>query len=638
MTSTPETAAPRAVNPWIVAVAVMFATFMEVLDTTVVNVSLPHIAGNLSATIEESTWVLTSYLVANAIILPLTGWLATYFGRKRLLLFSVAGFTISSLLCGLAPTLPLLVVFRIIQGATGGAMQPLSQAVLLEAFPPQDRGKAMGFWGLGIVVAPILGPVLGGWLTDSYSWRWVFYINLPVGIASLVMTWLYVFDPPYLKRASDRIDYWGIGMLAVWIGALQIVLDLGQRHDWFESPFITGFAVIAAFTFVAFLVHEWRDRASGHRSARLQDPHLQHRRRADGDRRLRALRQPRAAADHAADAARLSVARSGHCDGAARARRVHRHAGGRPARSGRFDPRKMVAAGLVVGGFTLIWLGTLNLNAGYWDIFWPQFVQGLALSLLFVPMTTITMDPIPRERMGNATSLFNLTRNLGGSIGIAMTSTMLSRYEQANAGDFNGDVQPSSMRRRGRRSTRSAARSSPPGSTRSPPPKRAYAAVEGTFSGRRRWSPFVNLFRGLGILFLLIIPLVFLMRRPARRPRAGGGALSLGRDEGRARARQPAARLLEYNSRLHAQAVQENRLRPDGHEAPGAARRPRVVERAGNRRAVRHSGRADGEGAAAAGAAQAAAVASGHARRLRAGAAGGRRFPSPMSSRRSTGR
>src|SRR5207344_2705102 len=248
----------RNINPWLIAVSVMFATFMEVLATTVVNVSLPHIAGNLSATIDESTWVLTSYLVANAIVLPLTGWLASHFGRKRLLMTSVTGFTIASLLCGLAPNLPLLVVFRLIQGATGGAMQPLSQAVLLEAFPPKDRGRAMGFWGLGIVVAPILGPVLGGWLTDSYSWRWVFYINIPVGIVSLAMIQLYVFDPPYLKRTSDRIDYWGIGMLAVWIGALQIVLDLGQRHDWFESPFMTALAIISVVTLTTLVIHELR--------------------------------------------------------------------------------------------------------------------------------------------------------------------------------------------------------------------------------------------------------------------------------------------------------------------------------------------------------------------------------------------
>src|SRR5262249_36465074 len=247
----------RHINPWIIAIAVMFATFMEVLDTTVVNVSLPHIAGNLSVTIDEATWVLTSYLVANAIILPMTGWLAGLFGRKNLLMMSVPGCAVASFLCGLAPNLWPLILFRIVQGATGGALQPLSQAVLLEAFPPHERGKAMGFWGQGIVVAPILGPVLGGWLTDSYSWRWVFYINLPVGIASLVMTQLYVFDPPYLRRETTKIDYWGIGLLALWVGCLQIALDLGQEHDWFSSPFITGLIVISACGVVAFLAREW---------------------------------------------------------------------------------------------------------------------------------------------------------------------------------------------------------------------------------------------------------------------------------------------------------------------------------------------------------------------------------------------
>src|ERR687890_475884 len=220
--------AQRHVNPWLIAVAVMFATFMEVLDTTVVNVSLPHIASSLSATTEEATWALTSYLVANAIVLPMTGWLASTFGRKRLLMLSTIGFTLSSFLCGAAPNLASLVIFRIIQGATGGALQPLSQAVLLESFKPEERGKAMGFWGLGIVVAPILGPVFGGWLTENYSWRWVFYINLPVGIASLVMTKMFVFDPPYLRKESQGIDYWGMGMLVLGIGTLQYVLDKGQ--------------------------------------------------------------------------------------------------------------------------------------------------------------------------------------------------------------------------------------------------------------------------------------------------------------------------------------------------------------------------------------------------------------------------
>src|SRR5579884_4264539 len=246
----------KHVNPWIVAISVMFCTFMEVLDTTVVNVSLPHIAGNLSATVDEVTWVLTSYLVANAIILPITGWLSNHFGRKRLLLFSVMGFTLASFLCGIAPSLPLLILFRVMQGACGGALQPLSQAVLLESFPPESRGKAMGFWGLGIVVAPVLGPVFGGWLTDSYSWRWVFYINLPVGILSIFMVQMFVFDPPYIRRSDASIDWWGIGILAVWIGALQVAFDKGQELDWFSSRFINILLVIAVVGVIAFLIRE----------------------------------------------------------------------------------------------------------------------------------------------------------------------------------------------------------------------------------------------------------------------------------------------------------------------------------------------------------------------------------------------
>jgi MFS transporter, DHA2 family, multidrug resistance protein len=511
----------RTVNPWIVAVAVMFATFMEVLDSTVVNVSLPHIAGNLSATIEESTWVLTSYLVANAIVLPLTGWLATWFGRKRLLMFSVGGFTIMSLCCGLAPTLPLLVVFRIIQGATGGAMQPLSQAVLLEAFRPEDRGKAMGFWGLGIVVAPILGPVLGGWLTDSYSWRWVFYINLPVGLVSLAMTWFYVFDPAYLKRASNRIDYWGIGLLAVWIGALQIVLDLGQRHDWFDSPFIVIMAILALGTLVAFLIHELR----------VAFPVI--------DLRVFAIRT------YSTGVALMAIVGFvlygslvllpimlqtllGYPSLEAGIAMAPRGLGafiGMPAVGllvGRFDPRKMVAAGLVGGGFTLLWLGTLNLNAGYWDIFWPQFAQGVALSLLFVPMTTITMDPIPRERMGNATSLFNLTRNLGGSIGIAVTSTLLSRYEQANSVLLGANVTPLNP---AAQSAFEAARNGflASGADVTTATRRAWAALDGVVHQQAAMVSFVTLFRALGLLFIVLVPLVLLMRRP-RAGRAPVGA------------------------------------------------------------------------------------------------------------------
>jgi MFS transporter, DHA2 family, multidrug resistance protein len=509
----------RHVNPWLVAVAVMFATFMEVLDTTVVNVSLPHIAGNLSATIDESTWVLTSYLVANAIVLPMTGWLAQTFGRKRLLMASVTGFTLASLLCGLAPNLPLLVLFRLIQGATGGAMQPLSQAVLLEAFPPHERGKAMGFWGLGIVSAPILGPVLGGWLTDNYSWRWVFYINLPVGIVSLVMTQLYVFDPAYLRKAATKIDYWGIGLLALWIGALQIALDLGQEHDWFSSIFITGLVAAALIGVVAFIVREWtapepvvdlhvfKDRTYStgvflmttlgfvlYGSLVLLPIMLQ-----------TLLGYPSLQA------------------GIAMAPRGMGSMLGMPVIGmliGKIDSRKLVALGLTMGAVTLIWLGQLNLNAGYWDFFWPQFFQGLGLSALFVPLTTISMDRIPRERMGNATSLFNLMRNLGGSVGIAMTGSMLARNQQAYVNVYGANVDAYSP---AARASFEAAKSMfmARGADVTTATQRAYASLFASVQQQAAMVSFVTIFRLLGVIFLLLLPLVLLMKKP----RGGGGPM-----------------------------------------------------------------------------------------------------------------
>jgi len=243
-------------SPWLPAIAIMLSATMEMLDTSVVNVSLPHIAGSLSATVEEATWVLTSYIVATAIILPISGWLASYFGRKRLLMAVTTGFIVSSFLCGMAPNLGWLIFFRVMQGTTGGGLVPLSQAILLEAFPVEERGKAMAFWSLGMITFPILGPTVGGWLTDNYSWRWVFYVNLPVGIASLVMMYLFVFDPPYFKRTSKSIDIWGLILLVIGMGAFQIMLDKGQEEDWFGSHLIAGLAIAAVIGLAAFPIRE----------------------------------------------------------------------------------------------------------------------------------------------------------------------------------------------------------------------------------------------------------------------------------------------------------------------------------------------------------------------------------------------
>ncbi|HEY7172158.1 MAG TPA: DHA2 family efflux MFS transporter permease subunit [Vicinamibacterales bacterium] len=511
--------AHRHINPWLIAVSVMFSTFMEVLDTTVVNVSLPHIAGSLSASIDEATWALTSYLVANAIILPMTGWLATMFGRKRLLMLSVVGFTAASFLCGLAPTLGSLIFFRILQGATGGALQPLSQAVLLEAFPPQDRGKAMGFWGLGIVVAPILGPVLGGWLTDTYSWRWVFYINIPVGIASIVMTKLYIFDPPYLRAESRKVDYWGIGMLAVGIGALQFVLDKGQQEDWFSSTMITTLAVLSVVTIAALIFHELT----------TDNPIVD----------LRVFKER----SYAVGVFLMTVlgfvlfgsmvllpimlqTLLGYPPLQAGIAMAPRGLGSfimmplTGLMTGRFDPRKLLAVGLVLGGSTLVWLGQLNLQAGYWDIFWPQLIQGAGMSLLFVPLTTVAMDPIPREKMGYATSLFNLMRNIGGSVGIAVTGTMLARRQQSMTSVLGSNVTEfSASARMMFEQMRGAFMAA--GADAVTASQRAYAALFGMVQRQASIVSFVTLFQLLGIVFLAMLPLILLMKRPRGGPIAG---------------------------------------------------------------------------------------------------------------------
>src|SRR5712691_8959849 len=249
-----------AINPWIIAIAVTLATFMEVLDTSIANVALPHIAGSLSAGTDESTWVLTSYLVSNAIVLPLSGWLSSIIGRKRFYMGCVALFTISSFLCGLAPNLPMLIFFRILQGAGGGGLQPSEQAILADTFPPAKRGMAFAVYGVAVVMAPAIGPTLGGWITDNFTWRWIFFINIPVGILSLLLTSRLIQDPPYLKRkklSETKIDYIGLGLVALGLGALQIVLDKGQREDWFESHFIIVLSVIAAASLLFLIYWEW---------------------------------------------------------------------------------------------------------------------------------------------------------------------------------------------------------------------------------------------------------------------------------------------------------------------------------------------------------------------------------------------
>ena len=500
------------VNPWIIAIAVMLGTFMEVLDTTVVNVSLRHIAGSLSVTVDESTWVLTAYLVSNAIILPMTGWLSNHFGRKRILMMSIIGFTLSSVACGMSPNLAMLLIFRVIQGATGGGLQPLSQAIMLEAFPPDQRGKAMAFWGVGIVVAPMLGPVLGGWITDSYSWRWLFYINLPVGALAILMSQLFIFDPPYIKRGTGRIDAWGIGLLSIGMASLQIMLDKGQEEDWFSSRFIIYVAAAAAVGLIAFVINEL-----------LQDHPVvvlrvfKERTYAAGVTLMTSLGFVLYGSTVLLPIFLQSLL--GYSAYDAGVAMLPRGLGSFIAMPivgilmSKFDPRKLLTAGFLVAAFAMWRLSAINLNAGYWDIFWPQFIQGTSLGFLFVPLTTVTHDPIPKSQMGNATSLFNVMRNIGGSVGIAMVTTIVARVTQSNSANLVRNVtqfNPAAMR------MFEAARQGfmAKGMDYATATQQAQAALFGTVQQQAAMLANIHAFRFLGILFLAVTPLILLMKKP----------------------------------------------------------------------------------------------------------------------------
>jgi DHA2 family multidrug resistance protein len=434
------------VNPWIVTIAVMLATFMEVLDTTVVNVAIPHMSGNLGATYEEGTWVVTSYLVSNAIILPMAGWLAGRFGRRRMMLLCVSGFSITSLLCGMATSLNWLIFFRVLQGLSGGGLQPLSQSVLLETFPPKKHGTAMAAYGLGIIIAPILGPTLGGWITDNYTWRWIFYINLPVGIISLLMISHFVIDPHYLrKRVTGGIDLWGIGFLALGFGMLQMVLDTGQRKDWFGSNQIRLWAALCAIGLVGMVV---RELTAKHPIVDLRV--LKDRTFAAGTFLMTMLGfvlygslmllpiYLQTLLNYPAFQAGLALSPRGI--GAL----IFTPITGQL--TNRIDPRKLLAVGIIVGGSTMFSFSHLNLNAGYWDIFWPQLTQGAAMAFMFIPLMASSMSGIAKEKMGNATSIYNLMRNIGGSFGIACMTTFLARRQQVHQNQLISHITPMDIR------------------------------------------------------------------------------------------------------------------------------------------------------------------------------------------------
>ncbi len=419
-----------ASNKWLVAVTVMTPTFMEILDTSVANVSLTHIQGSLSAGLEEVTWVLTSYLVANAIILPMTGWLAQTFGRKRFLMACVAGFTFFSFLCGSAPSLYFLIFCRIMQGFMGGAMQPMSQAILLESFPMEQRGTAMAFYGMGVVTAPIFGPLLGGYITDHLSWRWIFYVNVPVGIVSVLAIAAVVTDPPYLKVARSKIDAVGMGLLAVGIGSLQLILDKGNQEDWFASRFIIFFAVLAAAG-ILFLI--WWElymtdepivnlRAFKDRSFAVGNSLMFLTFLAFFSSIVLLPLYLQKLMGYTAVQAGLVLGPGGA------ATLLFLPLSGMLSQRG--FARPILMTGLSISAGSIFLMAHFNLSADFHSVILPRVIQGIGMAFFFVPLTTLTVAGIPKEQMGNATGIFNLLRNVGASIGVAVSSTLLSQRAQ----------------------------------------------------------------------------------------------------------------------------------------------------------------------------------------------------------------
>lgn len=506
-----------AASPWLIAASVMLATFMEVLDTSVANVSLPHIAGSLAASNEEALWVLTSYLVSNAIVLPATGWFSSVFGRKRFLMACIVIFTLASVLAGAAASLGMIIVARVVQGAGGGALQPLAQATLLESFPPERRGVAMAVYGMGVVVAPIVGPTLGGWITDNYSWRWIFYINLPVGLLALAMTQTFVEDPPYVRAARGRrIDLWGFGLMAVGLAALQILLDKGQEADWFASGAMCALAAAAVLGLGAFVVRELM----------TAEPIVQLRIVKDRNFAVGLLLITIMGAVLYASLSLLplflqtlmgypalqsGMAVSPRGLGALASMFVV----GRLV--GRIDGRWLVATGFGVLAVATFMLGRLDLDVGMRNIVLPNIVAGVAMGFIFVPLTTMAMGTLRNEQMGGATGLYNLMRNIGGSLGIAATTTLLARAAQRHQALLVGHLSPDNPLYADRLAALTAALTPQIGAGAS---EQAAALLYQDLVRQATLLAYIDAFRLIALVCVLCIPLALLFRRVRSTARA----------------------------------------------------------------------------------------------------------------------
>ena len=511
------------INPWLIAVTVMLATFMEVLDTSVANVALPHIAGNLSASVDESTWVLTSYLVSNAIVLPLTGWFSTLFGRKRFYIACVVVFTISSFLCGLAPSLPLLVFFRIVQGAGGGGLQPVSQAILVDNFPRERQGMAMAVYGMGVVVAPTIGPTLGGWITDSFSWRWIFFLNVPIGVLSVLMTSLLITDPPHLVRKTIKqglkIDFIGLGLLSVGLGFAQIVLDKGERDDWFGSRFIVTATIVAVVTLAAMVFWELR----------TKDPVIELHLLKDRNFLISTSMMFVLGVVLYGTTVLLPILLQTLMGYTAMQSGLVLAPGGSVLLLAlplvgwllsRVEARWMVVFGLVVMAVGLFQLSNFNLGVSMRTPIWDWVISRAGAAFLFVPINVMAFYFVPKERINNATGLINLARNVGGSMGISFVTTWLDRRAQFHQQILAAHIQAGSIvyqQTLHAITNTLIARGMAIGAAT----MQAQGMIYGQMQRQAQMLSFVDNFWLMGVVCLAVIPLMFLMKKI--RPRKSGG-------------------------------------------------------------------------------------------------------------------
>jgi DHA2 family multidrug resistance protein len=512
-TSTEPNSQPLAqpvTHKWIVAGTVLTGTIMAVLDSSIVNVALPDMSGTLGVTIEEITWVVTAYILAQVIVMPITGLLSARFGRKRFYMASVILFTTASMTCGLARSLESMVLFRIVQGFGGGVLLTVSQAILRESFPPEEQGIAMGIYGLGAVLAPAFGPTLGGWLTDQYSWPWIFYVNVPVGALNLILVARYIFDPPYLVREKGYIDWTGLALLVTGLGSLQLMLEEGERNDWFQSTYIIRLAAIAALGVIAFV---WRE-------VSVERPAVN----------LRILRNISFSSATALGGV-LGLALNGSLfllpvflqnllgfnamqSGVtlmprSLAMAVLMPIGGRFYN--RLGPKVLVGSGLLICGIGFYTMSELTTSVGFWDLFWPQLWQGVGFSLIFVALSTAALSTIPRPQMTAATGLYNVVRQVMGSVGIAVAATTLTTSTVRYHAVLSADAGASAI---GRQTVqRITAGMVQQGADQFTAHQRALGIVEGMIERQASVLAYNHVFLLVAALFFLGLPLVFLLRR-----------------------------------------------------------------------------------------------------------------------------